>query len=296
MKKNSYQTKYQYLYSHFRPCCFFTAFIIYPLLPEIRISLYEHDGFALKEFVGIENYISIFKDKFFWSSLMNSFKVIGVTLFIGLPTSLMLALILDTINGFFKRFFKIAAFLPAMISVSVIAQVFLALLNPRWGGLISAVSVALGFGKIDLLGNMKLVMPTVAMVFNWQYIGFNMILFYAGIKSIPKYYYEAALLDGAGAVKSAILITIPLLKEIIKFVTVVAIMGGFSFYGHAVVMTDGGPGGVASKTLLYYLNDTAFRYFEFGKGGSAIAIVFVIICVTVTVVINKIISSERIEY
>ncbi len=271
----------------------FTAFIIYPLLPEVRISLFEHDGFAFKEFVGIANYVDIFKDKFFWTSLANSFKVIGITLFIGLPTSLILALILDTINGFFKRFFKVAAFLPAMISVSVIAQVFIALLNPRWG-LVSSVAVLLGFDKIDLLGNMQWVMPTVAMVFNWQYIGFNMILFYAGIKSIPRYYYEAALIDGAGPVKSAILITIPLLKEIIKYVVVVAIMGGFSFYGHAVVMTRGGPG-TASKTLLYYLNDTAFRYMEFGKG-SAIAIVFVIICVAVTVLINKVISSERIEY
>lgn len=271
----------------------FTAFIIYPLLPELRISLYEHDGFVMKEFLGFDNYIDIFNDKFFWSSLKNSFQVIGVTVLVGLPTSLVLALVLDTITGFFKKFFKIAAFLPAMISVSVIAQVFLALLNPRWG-LVSALAVALGFDRVDLLGNMDTVMPTVAMVFNWQYIGFNMILFYAGIRSIPKYYYEAALLDGAGAVKSAMLITIPLLKEIIKYVLVVAIMGGFSFYGHAVVMTNGGPG-TSSKTLLYYLNDTAFRYFEFGKG-SAIAIVFVIICVAVTVLINAVISSERIEY
>lgn len=271
----------------------FTMFIIYPLLPELRISLYEHDGFSLGEFVGFNNYIDIFNDDFFWTSLTNSFKVIGVTVFVGLPISLTLALILDTIHGFFKKFFKVAAFLPAIISVSVIAQVFLALLNPRWG-LIALFTNLLGLEKIDLLGNMTTVMPTVAMVFNWQYIGFNMILFYAGVKSIPKYYYEAALIDGAGAIRSAVLITIPLLKEIIKFVLVVAIMGGFSFYGHAVVMTNGGPG-IASKTLLYYLNDTSFRYFEFGKG-SAIAIIFVIICVLVTLLINKVISAERVEY
>lgn len=271
----------------------YSVFIIYPLLPELRISLYEHDGFMLKGFVGLANYIDIFRDDFFWSSLINSFKVIAVTAFIGLPVSLSLALILDTISGGYKRFIKITAFMPAMISVSVISQVFLALLNPRWG-LLSTISVALGFENIDLLGNVSTVMPTVALVFNWQYIGFNMILFYAGIRSIPRSFYEAALIDGANAAQSAILITIPLLKEIIKYVLIIAIMGGFSFYGHSVVMTGGGPG-VASKTLLYYLNDTAFNYFEFGKG-SAIAILFVIICVIVTLMINKIISSERIEY
>lgn len=271
----------------------YSIFIIYPLMPELRISLFEHDGFALKEFVGFANYIDIFTDDFFWSSLINSFKVIGVTALIGLPISLSLALILDTIGGGYKRFIKIASFLPAMISVSVISQVFLALLNPRWG-LISTISAALGFDQIDLLGDINTVMPTVALVFNWQYIGFNMILFYAGIRSIPRSFYEAALLDGANAAQSAILITIPLLKEIIKYVLIIAIMGGFSFYGHSVVMTKGGPG-VASKTLLYYLNDTAFKYFEFGKG-SAIAILFVIICVLVTLTINKIISSERVEY
>jgi len=271
----------------------YTVFIIYPLMPEIRISLYEHDGFALKEFVGISNYIDIFTDKFFYSSLVNSFKVIGVTVLFGLPASLLLALVLDTIEGRFKRFIKVASFLPAMISVTVIAQVFLALLNPRWG-IISTISEALGFGKVDLLGNMDTVMPTVALVFNWQYIGFNMILFYAGIKAIPKTYYEAALIDGANPIQSAFRITIPLLKEVVRYVLIIAIMGGFSFYSHSVVMTKGGPG-TASKTLLYYLNDTAFKYFEFGKG-SAIALLFVVICVIVTVVINKTISSERIEY
>lgn len=271
----------------------YTLFIIYPLMPELRISLYKHNGFVLKDYVGLANYVDIFNDDFFWSSLVNSFKVIGITVLVGLPISLVLALILDGISGKSKKFIKVTAILPAMISVSVIAQVFLALLNPRWG-IISTVAMTMGFGKVDLLGNMNLVMPTIALVFNWQYIGFNMILFYAGIKSIPKYYYQAALLDGASAVQSAILITIPLLKEIIKYVLIVAIMGGFSFYGHAVIMTNGGPG-KASKTLLYYLNDTAFKYAEFGKG-SAIAILFVILCVIVTVIINRVISSERVEY
>jgi multiple sugar transport system permease protein/raffinose/stachyose/melibiose transport system permease protein len=134
----------------------------------------------------------------------------------------------------------------------------------------------------------------VTAAFLWQYIGFNMVLFYAGIKAIPKTYFEAALIDGAGPVKSNIKITIPLLQDIIKVVLVISIMGCLAQFVHVLLMTRGGPGD-RTWTLMYYFYQIAFREHDFGRG-CAVAAVFLIECVAVSKLIDRFVAREGIEF
>jgi multiple sugar transport system permease protein/raffinose/stachyose/melibiose transport system permease protein len=121
-----------------------------------------------------------------------------------------------------------------------------------------------------------------------------MVLFYTGIKSIPKSYYEAALIDGATNFQTNIKIVIPLLQDIIKFLLIISVMGCMRQFEHVKIMTSGGPGS-ASRTIVYELYYTAFSTSEFGKG-TALAVIFVVICLAINIFINSTVAKEKIEF
>lgn len=273
----------------------FTLFVVYPLFPQILISLQKHNGIQSLGFVGLQNYKDVFNSQEFWQSLKNTFLLVFYNLFIGLPISLILALTLDHMTDGVRRFFKTTSFMPAVLSVTVIAQMWIAVYQPRWGAL-NALLRAIGLDRLAVpwLSNLNTVVPAIGFAFLWQYIGLNMVLFYTGIKSIPKSYYEAALIDGATNFQTNIKIVIPLLQDIIKFLLIISVMGCMRQFEHVRIMTSGGPGS-ASRTIIYELYYVAFSTSEFGKG-CAMAIVFVIICLAINIFINSTIAKEKIEF
>ena len=273
----------------------FTIFVIYPIIPEIMISLQKHNGIQSLRYVGFENYIKVFQSKDFWHALKNTFLLVAYNLLIGLPISLILALMLDHMTSGIRRFFKTASFLPAVLSVTVIAQMWIAIYQPRWG-VINTVLRAVGLDCLAMswLTNLNTVMPAVGFAFLWQFIGLNMVLFYTGIKSIPKSYYEAALIDGATNFQTNVRIVIPLLRDIIKFLLIISIMGCMRQFEHVNILTAGGPGN-ASRTIIYELYYVAFTTSEFGKG-CALAVVFIAICLLINIIINSTVAREKIEY
>ena len=121
-----------------------------------------------------------------------------------------------------------------------------------------------------------------------------MLLFYTGLKSIPKTYYEASLIDGANAFQSTIKITIPLLQEITKYLLLISTLGCMAQFAHVRIMTGGGPGG-ASSTVVYHLYKQAFTSMDFGVG-CAISVLFVIECLVITFIINRTVAREKIQY
>lgn len=273
----------------------FTLFVIYPLFPQILISLQKHNGIEALGFVGMSNYKDVFKSADFWLSLKNTFKLVFYNLFIGLPISLILALMLDHMTEGIRRFFKTASFMPAVLSVTVIAQMWVAVYQPRWG-VLNTILRGIGLDSLakPWLSDFATVVPAIGFAFLWQYIGLNMVLFYTGIKSVPKSYYEAALIDGATNFQTNVRIVIPLLQDIIKFVIIISVMGCMRQFEHVRIMTGGGPGS-ASRTVIYELYYTAFSTSEFGKG-SAIAVIFVIICLAINILINNTFAKEKIEF
>lgn len=273
----------------------FTVFVIYPLFPEILISFQKNDGFKSMGYVGFENYINVLKDSTFWRSNINTFTMVLISACIGLPLSLLLALVMDRQGERVKRFFKASSVFPAILSVTVIAQMWIAIYEPQWG-LVNSILRGVGLGNFALewLSNEQTVVLAITAAFLWQYIGLNALLFYTGIKAIPKTYYEAAVIDGAGFFRTSVKITIPLLQDVSKYVLVLSLLGCMSQFAHVRIMTAGGPGDV-SRTVIYQLYYKAFSASDFGQG-CAIAIIFVLECLVVTFFINKFVAREKIEF
>lgn len=273
----------------------FTLFVVYPVIPEILISLQNNDGYNNLGFVGLTNYISVLKTSSFWRSTWNTLYIVLLSTCVALPFSLLLALVIDRQPKRMKRFFKATIMFPAIISVTVIAQMWVAIYQPDWG-LVNSVLRTLGLDSLThaWLSDRSTVVTSIAVAFLWQYIGINAIIFYAGIQSIPKTYYEAALIDGAGFFRCSLQITIPLLQEIIKYLLVVSVLGCMAQFAHVRIMTAGGPGDL-SQTVVYHMYYTAFSSSDFGQG-SAIAVLFIIECLGITFLINKFIAKEKIEY
>ncbi len=273
----------------------FTAFVIYPLFPEIVISFQKNDGFRNMGYVGFENYLSVIKDATFWKSNLNTLIMVLISTCIGLPISLLLALIMDRQSESVKRFFKASSVFPAILSVTVIAQMWIAIYEPQWG-LVNSILRAVGLDGLAMewLSDERTVVISITVAFLWQYIGLNALLFYTGIKAIPKTYYEAAVIDGAGFLRTSVKITIPLLQDVNKYVLVLSVLGCMSQFAHVRIMTAGGPGD-ASRTVIYQLFYKAFSASDFGQG-CAIAIIFVLECLVLTMFINKFVAKEKIEF
>jgi len=273
----------------------FTAFVIYPIFPELIISFQENDGFKNMGYVGFKNYLNVLRDEVFWQSNLNTFIIVLISTLIGLPISLALALIMDIQSDSVRRFFKFSSVFPAVLSVTVIAQMWVAIYEPQWG-LLNGILRAVRLDNLALawLSDERTVVLAITVAFLWQYIGLNALLFYTGIKAIPKTYFEAALIDGAGFIRTSIKVTIPLLRETVKYLLTISILGCMSQFAHVRIMTAGGPGS-SSRTVIYHLYYKAFSASDFGQG-CAIAIIFIIECLILTFIINRYVAREKIEF
>jgi len=273
----------------------YTAFVVYPLFPTLLISFQKHDGFFSKGFVGIRNYSDVVSSPEFLFSNYNTFKCVVISTFIALPLSLFLAIFLDHQTEGLRRFFKLSSLMPYILSVTVIAQLWILIYQPQWGMLDTILNkMGLQSGPKEWLGDESTAFNSLIITYLWQYFGFTTLLFYTGIKSVPKTYYEAALIDGATFFQTIVKITIPLLQEIIKFLLTVTIINCMGMFAVVRIMTNGGPG-YSSRSIVYQLYYVAFEVQNFGQG-CAIAILFIIECLLVTFLINSIIAKEKLEY
>ena len=273
----------------------FTVFCVYPLLPQFWMSLHNHDGFRNLGFVGLDNYKDALASSSFWRAHRNTYMIVGISVLLGLPLSMILALIMDSQTPKLRRFFKSAAMFPAILSVTVVAQIWVAFYEPNWGlfnGILK--SVGLESWTRSWLTDQRTVMASLGLTFLWQYIGLNAMLLYTGIKTIPKQYYEAALIDGANFRQVSLRITIPLLQYVINYVVILSVLGSMAFYSHVRVMTSGGPGDL-SRTVVYQMYYTAFETSQFGKG-TAIAVLFVLECLVISFLIQRFVAREKLEF
>lgn len=273
----------------------FTVFVVYPIIPEVFISFQNNDGFKNMGYVGWNNYINVIKSGTFWKSNGNTLLIVLLSTFVALPISMILALVMDRQSDGVRRFFKNSSVFPAVLSVTVIGQMWVAIYEPQWG-LINSIlrSVGLDNSALAWLSDKRTAVFAIAIAFLWQYIGLNALLFYTGITSIPKTYYEAAIIDGAGPMKTSLKITIPLLQDVTKYVLILSVLGSMSQFAHVRVMTAGGPGD-ASRTVIYQLYYKAFSTSDYGQG-CAIAIIFIVQCLIVTFLINRFVAREKIEF
>lgn len=257
------------------------TFSFYPMIQAFILSLQSGTGMNL-EFVGFNNYLRLFQDREFIGAVRNTFIYLAVQVPIMIILALVFSVILNRKGLKFKGFFRTAIFLPAITSLVAYASVFRALFG--FNGVVNTVLVGSGLinAPLEWLTTPTLARITIIMAITWRWTGYNMIFYLSGLQNIDNSIYEAAEIDGAGSVKQFFKITIPMLKPIILFTTIMSTIGTLQLFDEVVNITAGGPAG-ATVTISHYIHNLSFvRMPNFGYAATvSYAIVMIIIVLAI---------------
>ncbi|CAL1241532.1 carbohydrate ABC transporter permease [Candidatus Methylocalor cossyra] len=257
-----------------------TVFFFLPVLAALLLSLTDFDLYALGDltrlrWVGLDNYLRLLGDPRFHTALVNTlyFVAVGGPLTVGV--SLGAALLVNHRLTRFKGLFRSLLFLPTVTTLVAVAVVFRYLYHPRYGWLNHLLGW-IGLGPVDWLGDPRWAMPAIILLAVWKNFGFTMIVFIAGLQSVPERLYEAARLDGAGPWQQFRHITLPMLAPTFLFVTVITMIGYFQLFAEPYVLTQGGPAdGTLSVALLMF--QEGFRWWNLGYAAALAFLLFLMI-------------------
>ena len=288
LKHNNFNTKLMYF-----PALFlFSIFVIYPMLTGIKISFTNWNGFSQSyKYVGLENYIAMFKDKNVWSSFINTIVYgVGSTVLqqiAGLSTALL-------INSKFKgrTLGRTMIYMPVLIAAVIMGNMWYFLLQYD-GGALNDILIALGKEPIDWLTQGTLTVWIIVLVNTLQFYGISMVIYLAGLQGIPQMYYEAADIDGAKASTKFFHITVPLLMPAISTSVVLNLIGGLKLFDVVKALTNGGPG-YSTHSLSTLVN---FTYFNNQSAGyaSVIGLFLFIFIVSVSLIAQKFFKSKEVD-
>ena len=248
---------------------FFLIFLIYPILSSFYYSLFDWNLVGPKIFVGLKNFINLFKDARFLNSFKVTFHFTFVSVLIIMFLSFWIALAF-TAKIKFKNIFQAFVFLPVILMTVAIAVAWEFMFNST--GLISYGFIKFFNLKIPWLTSVKITPYTMIIVYVWKYTGYYMVIFLAGLLNIPDVYYEAADMDGASFFSKLRYITIPQLKNTIILAFLSCVLFSFGTFAQQYVMTEGGPSR-STEVLTLLIYQQAFEYSRYGYA-SAISVVF----------------------
>lgn len=273
----------------------FAFVFIYPILYTINLSFTSWTGVGPKEYVLFENYIKLFTaDPTFRKAAANTLIILVVAVIGQLAPALFFAILLSSIKGN-TRFFRIAFFIPVLLSSTAIALMWQKIYDVNYGMLNELLRVMGQAGwQHDWLTEKETCLIAAVIPVIWQWIGYHMIILYAGLKAIPAQYVEAARLDGASGLQITIRVIIPMLRDILKVCLVLAVVGSIKIFDNIYVMTGGGPYNMTS-TIAIHMYKEAFLKFNYGYG-SAIVVILCLLCIGVYLLINKALTREALEY
>lgn len=249
------------------PVLGFLLFGLIPILFSIFISFHKWDMLSSPSWIGLDNYAGLFKDEKVFKSLYNTlYLMIGIP--IGMVLSLLLAILMNrSIKGI--SFMRTMYYLPVISPVIAISLLWQWILNQDYGLLNNMLWDWFGIKGPNWLGDADWVKPSLILIGLWGGIGGNMVLYLAGLQSVSSTYYEAAEIDGAGGWQKFSQITFPLLSPIHFFVLVMGIIGAFQSFSQIYVLAvDGGPE-YSGATVVYYIFQHAFKYFNMGFASAA---------------------------
>ncbi len=271
----------------------FLVILVSPIFVSGYYSLFDWNGFGKKNFIGLENYKELFTSNSigFMKAMGNSMLLALLSVVVQLPLALGLALLLARGRKGERSFLSIY-FMPVLISTVVIGQLWLKIYNPSYG----ILNVALRSLGLDSLAQIWLGKTTTALgaVFVpiiWQYVGYHMLLMYAGIKSVPTEYCEAAMIDGAREGQINRYIILPYIKPILKISTIFAVTGSLKAFDLIYVLTNGAPlhSTEVPSTLMISMLFLRNRY----GMGSTIAFLLIILCFTFALIISAIFRNKE---
>ena len=291
--KKLYSNKVYILIFLFPALLLFCGLLIAPILMSGYYSLFDWNGFGTKTFVGLANYKELFTEDTigFLKALRNSLLLAALSVGIQLPLALGLALALGRgIRG--ERAFLSVYFMPVLISTVVIGQLWLKIYNPDYGILNTALrNVGLESWTRIWLGKRETALGAVFIPTLWQYVGYHMLLLYAGVKSVPPQLREAAMLDGATNGQINRYIVLPYIKPIIRISVIFAVTGSLKSFDLIYVLTNGGPFHATEvpSTLMISMLFLRNRY----GMGSTIAVLLIVLCFGFALLINALFREEK---
>ncbi len=290
--KKLYSNKWQILIFLLPALILFCGVLIAPIGASAYYSFFDWNGFGEKLWVGFSNYKELFtSDEIsFLKALCNSLLLAALSVFLQLPLALALALTLGKkIRG--ERAFLSVYFMPVLISTVVIGQLWLKIYNPSYGILnVFLRSVGLDSWAKTWLGTKETALGAVFVPTLWQYVGYHMLLLYAGVKSVPPELREAAMLDGASDGQVNRYIVLPYIKPIIRISVIFAVTGSLKSFDLIYVLTNGGPLHATEVPSTLMINMLFLRN-RYGMG-STIAVLLIVLCFGFALLINAVFREE----
>jgi multiple sugar transport system permease protein len=252
----------------------FLSFTLVPVVASLALSVVHWNLIGSPRFAGLDNYRTAFADPMFWKVAFNTTYYTVGTVPTGVALSLGLAVLLNRkLRGIVLL--RALYFLPVVSSTVAVALVWRWLYEPDFGAINFFLS-RFGISPLGWLTTTEWAMPAVILMSVWKGLGYNMVIFLAGLQGIPRHLYEAAAVDGATGWQRFWHVTVPLLSPTTFFVTVVATIGSFQVFSQVYVMTRGGPA-EATTTIVYYIYQKGFQEFDMGYASALAWLLFAVI-------------------
>ena len=272
----------------------YAIFVLVPIGYNIYVSFLQTDLMSPSKFVGVKNYINLFKDKTFTGALRNNILMVIGSLIAHLPLALLFGNILfQKIKG--SHFFQTVFFLPSVICGVAVGLTWTFVYNSEFG-LINKFLEFFGLESLQhvWLADINLALFCIIIVVMWQFVGYHMVIQIAAMKNIPLSYYEAAEIDGASKWVQFKSITFPLIKPILKIDAVLIITGSLKYYDLVAVMTGGGPNH-ATELMSTYMFYQGFRTLKYGYS-AAIGVILLVLCMCSVLLSNFVFRTEQVEF
>lgn len=264
-------------------------FLLYPIAKGGYISLHNASIVEVEDYVGLDNYRAMLSDDYFWEALGNTVYFVVISTPTLVAVGLGLAMLVNAkLKG--TVIFRTIFFMPYVMAVSVVSNIWLFIFRP-YIGLFTTIAKALGYsGEILWLDSPGLAWLAILITTVWWTVGFNMVIFLAGLQDIPDFYYEAARMDGATRWQRFRFITLPSLKHIVVLVVILQTIASFKLFAQPWLITQGGPG-TATRALVQYIYQSGFVFNNMG-GASAMAYALLLVTILIALIQFKFLSRQ----
>lgn len=262
----------------------FVVFNLVPWLSMFEMSVLETDMLTTRKFVGAGNFVRLAQDELFRKAFVNTFVYVIMYMPAIVALSLVVALFVNR-QMFGIRAFRAMYFLPNVTSIAVLALVFRRFLSPRPDGPVNYILGLVGIPPQKFFVSVTQALPSLVGIGLWESFGYFMIIWLAGLQSIPIELYDAARVDGASGLKLHRFVTLPMLRPTAAFVVVISTIGALQVFGSIFILTGGGPV-YATTTIVYHIYQQAFNFGRFGYS-STISIVLFLMILIITYIQGK---------